>query len=500
MIVIAGAGPTGLVAALVLTANGMPCRIIDKRTQAASSSRALGLQARSMEVLAGLGIADEVAGAAYQLSGASVMREDRELVRLPWVPPKSSFPYTYVLPQAGLEAILRRRLADAGVEVEQGVELTSITQWETKVTVQLADGRHIAADWLIGADGARSRVREQVGINFPGHDTGEVYYLADAVLRLDRPIQDSAMWLGPNGPLMLMRLPGQENLWRVFADVTDTAGESLPELTAPVLMDLLADRGPSGVVLERIDWTSMFRTRIGLAEVYRCGRVFLAGDAAHVFPPFGGQGMNLGIQDAVNLTWRLAAVGHGASAQLLDGYQNERRTVAAATIRGVERRRRSFAMRHPLARRLRDGVLSLGGRSRSAARSASLQNSQLSTSYARKTRYGSRPRVGDRAPEVGLAGSTLHRLFGPGHAALLLAATGGPDQAIVDEDRLRTLYLNDRTDPQRNVRRAYGLSAAGFVLVRPDGHIAARGEDGCQARPGVSALMGAAKAVADDGT
>lgn len=503
-VLIAGAGPTGLTAALVLAANGVSCRIVERRVGASSTSRALGLQARSMEVLAGLDIARRVEEVAYRLSGASVMRGDHEYVQLPWVPPASPYPYTYVLPQAGLEGILRDRLVELGIRVETGVEVETLDQDEAGVRARLTDGGAIAANWLVGADGSRSSVRTALDIAFPGRATGEAYHLADAVLRLDVPFRDSGMWLGPEGPLMLMRLPGEENLWRVFADVTDAARErDLPGLTPAGLEELLAARGPSGVRVERLDWTSVFRTRVSLADRYRSGRVLLAGDAAHVFPPFGGQGMNLGIQDAVNLGWRLAAIDRGAPETLLDDYEAERRPVAEEVIRDVEGRRRLYALRNPLARALRDIVLRVGGSSHRAARSGSLTNAQLKINYravhhddntlVETGHSGPRGlpfrrglldrrglvdrgdlRVGDRAPQAPYADRTVHDLFAPDHATLLRF---GPNEqgGITRRSGLHSVSVDTSADPDGILAAAYGCSEGGYVLVRPDGYVGARG-------------------------
>ncbi|WP_154792034.1 FAD-dependent monooxygenase [Occultella kanbiaonis] len=487
---IVGAGPTGMVAALALTMSGVRVRIIDKRYQARSSSRALGLQARSMEVLAGLGVAQQVEQVAYRLRGASIMRGDTELVDLRWVPPESRYPHTYVLPQTGAEEILRGRLQEFDVAIERGVELAGLSQHERGVEARLADGAVIEAHWVIGADGASSRVREAAGIAFPERATGETYYLADVLLDLDLELGDSAMWLGPEGPLMLMRLPGDGRLWRLFVDVTDAAqrGE-LPELNEKVLAEMLADRGPTGVRIAALQWTSVFRTRLGLADAYRTGRVFLAGDAAHVFPPFGGQGMNLGIQDAVNLAWRLAAVARGAEPVLLDGYERERRPVAAATIKDVDARRRMYAMRNPIARAARDLLLRAGGRSGRAARLGSLQNSQLATTYRDRVDGGERgpePRPGDRAPDGRFAGASVHELFGAGHATVLAFEPEAVGETVSKEP---SLWI--ATVPGRNgdLRERYGIpdGERGYVLVRPDGHVAERGDEPAAARLAIEA-------------
>ncbi|MGO2519469.1 MAG: FAD-dependent monooxygenase [Microbacterium sp.] len=494
-VLIVGAGPTGLVAALVLTASGVPCQIIEKRPSPGRSSRALGLQARSMEVLAGLGIAERVGRVAYRLTGASIMRKNSQIVEMAWVPPESRYPHTYVVPQSGLEDILRTRLGELGTTVQYGVELVEFAQGEQGITATLSDGNTIYADWLLGADGSRSRVRHAVGIGFPQRETGETYYLADALLDPGVELGDSAMWLGAQGPLMLMRLPGGRRSWRVFVDMTDAArNQELPPLTASALEDLLATRGPQSARIESVQWTSVFQTRMGMADQYRAGRVFLAGDAAHVFPPFGGQGMNLGIQDGVNIAWRLSSVLRGAPAELLDSYETERRPVAAATIRDVGARRRMYALRNPMARAARDLLLKVGGSSRRAARQGSLQNSQLATSYRRTTAGGDRgpsPRPGDRAPDAPLLGDTLHALLAPDHFVLVnFTGVEGDAGVVRSESALWTVEIP--ASAALEVRRRYEVAPqeSAWVLIRPDGHVASRGDGVRDAPKVIATLMG----------
>ncbi|MEQ7125181.1 FAD-dependent monooxygenase [Actinopolymorpha sp. B11F2] len=492
-VLVVGAGPTGMVAALVLAANGVSCRVVERRTEPNESSRALGLQARSMELLAGLGLADRIARVAYTLTGASIMRGDDELVRMPWMPPESPYPYTYVLPQQGLEAILRQRLDQLQIPVDAGCELDELTQDDRSVTARLTDGRRLRARWLIGADGSQSRVREQLGIPFTGVATGETYYLGDTVLDPAPPIQDSAMWLGPEGPLMLMRLPGPDHLWRIFVDVTDRARHgSVPEPTPDILERILQSRGPTQISISRADWTSIFRTRVCLADEYRKGRVFLAGDAAHVFPPFGGQGMNLGIQDAFNLAWRLARVDRGAPSDLLDDYQTERRPAAEATIRDVEIRRRIFALRNPLARAGRDLLLSATSRSQGGARRSSRQNSQLDVSYSRRRLprpATAAPVTGDRAPDTPVGAGTIHDHIGPDHLTLIIFDPAGAHSGSNLQSHTNMpgtdpviVRVDDGSDPDGTARAAYGMRRGGFVLVRPDGHIADLGPKPVAAR------------------
>ncbi|MGW5383247.1 FAD-dependent monooxygenase [Nocardia sp. NPDC003963] len=491
-VLVVGAGPTGMVTALVLAANGVPCRVLERQTHPSGGSRALGLQARSMELLAELGLAEELERVAYPLSGASIMRGGTEFSRLTWVPPRSRYPYTYVLPQPGLEDILRSRLRAVGVDIEYGAEVRAVVRDDERIGVELTDGRGLDARWLVGADGARSSIRRSLGIPFAGGATGETYYLADIVLESTVPFQDSAMWLGPAGPLMLMRLPGGAGLWRIFADMTDRARRTeLPEPDLLELQRLLDERGASGMRIAQLQWTSIFRTRVCLADEYRRGRAFLAGDAAHIFPPFGGQGMNLGIQDAVNLAWRLARAESGAPPELLDDYETERRPVAASTIRDVESRRRMYALRHPLARSVRDGVLRLGTRIPGAARRASLQNSQLAIGYGGGPRWplSRRPGIGDRAPDATLAEGTVHDRLGVDHFTLLHFRSGHRVDAsnesldmIGSTARMTVVPIDDETDPTGEARDRYSIRRGEFVLIRPDGYLAYRGREAAEVR------------------
>jgi 3-(3-hydroxy-phenyl)propionate hydroxylase len=218
-----------------------------------------------------------------------------------------------------------------------------------------------------------SRVREAAGITFEGRSTGEVHYLADVSFRPSDLVSQPAMWLAPDGPLMLMPLPGDPPEWRIFVDVTHES-HPLPEPTRDSLQALLDRRalGAGRVAIDAVHWTSTYRTNLRLAHDYRHGTILLAGGVAHVFPPYGGQGMNTGIQDAFNLGWKLARLIQGkSSSALLDTYQAERREVAIDTVRQVDQRRRLFAMRNPLGRALRDLALQLFMRSASAKRAGS---------------------------------------------------------------------------------------------------------------------------------
>jgi 2-polyprenyl-6-methoxyphenol hydroxylase-like FAD-dependent oxidoreductase len=485
---VVGAGPTGLIAALTLAVNGVQCRVIDRRASPAAASRALGCQPRTMEILAALGVVDPILHGSARLAGSALMRGTTELATIAWIPPDAPYPYTYLFPQPVLEEVLRQRLLELGVAVEWNAEFVGL---KDPNVATLADGRRIAAAWIVGCDGAHSRVREAAGIAFEGRSTGEVHFLADVMFRPENRVPNPAIWLAPDGPLMLMRLPGDTATWRIFIDVTGE-GDQLPEPTRESLQELLDRRalGPGRATIDTVHWMSTYRTSLRLAHSYRRDRVLLAGDATHVFPPYGGQGMNTGIQDAFNLSWKLARVIQGkASSALLDTYQAERRPVAAETIRQVDQRRRLFAVRNPLGRALRDLALSVFMRSERVLRAGSYATSQLGISYRARSwlcvDHGRvpGPQAGDRAPDGPLGSGRLFERLRPTRFTLLVFAgvddvpaipPGLPtDTAVVNVDRV--------TDPGQALTKRYNAERGALVLIRPDGHIGFRGGSGSSA-------------------
>jgi len=486
-VLVVGAGPTGLVTALTLAVNGVPSRVIDRQASAVTSSRALGCQPRSMEILAALDVVGSILEISEPLHGSSIMRGTEELADVRWIPPDAPYPYTYVFPESGLERILRDRLAELGVTIEWNTELVGLEHRESDVVATLADGRRLLTQWVVGCDGAHSQTRAAADIAFEGRATGEVHYLADVSFEPRDPRPGPAMWLAPDGPLMLMRMPGSAGVWRIFVDVTDWTGRNeLPVPTVDILQALLDRRaiGPGHIKIRQVHWTSTYRTSLRLAASYRRQRLFIAGDAAHVFPPYGGQGMNTGIQDAYNLAWKLARVVQAkSSVTILDTYECERRPVAVDTIRDVDRRRRLFALRNPIARVIRDLALRVTLRSDRANRAGSYATSELGISYRGRSWLcvddGSQaePRAGDRAPDGQLGKKRLFAVFRP-TCFTLLVFSGRYTPAALPPDvppELNVVAINECTDPGLSLTERYSAKGGALVLVRPDGHIGFRG-------------------------
>ncbi|KXF74678.1 hypothetical protein ATN84_22550 [Paramesorhizobium deserti] len=436
-----------------------------------------------MEALDRLGVARDLETHSLRL-GASVVYNERGLVgRLDPYPPESRFPHTYVASQSVLDDLLAERARCLGVQVEWNTECTGVENRADETVATFADGSRTIYDWVIGADGAHSTVRGAAGIAFEGFGTGQAFYLAD--LKLESPLSTdmSATVLGREGPMMMMRISEDPRQWRLFVDVTEHAKEKDDEDSFDPA-ELLRARGArlSAPQINDVEWRSLYRVQVRHARAYRSGRVFLAGDAAHVFPPFGGQGMNTGILDAFNLCWKLALFERGlADSRLLETYHAERWPIGAQVIAEVEQRRRSFALRNPLARAARDAAFWLLTRSRFLERRVSRQLSQLDQHYrdrswlSEQTNSSRSARAGDRAPDGVWQGRRLHELFSP--TAFTLIVFGKTAERHLDRHGLPVTMIRINSDQEEGtrLRRAYDAGDGTLILVRPDGHIGFRG-------------------------
>jgi 2-polyprenyl-6-methoxyphenol hydroxylase-like FAD-dependent oxidoreductase len=390
---IVGAGPTGLTLACLLARSGVAVRLIDANPEPQRGSRGKGLQPRSLELFDDLGIVERVV--ARGVLGMPIRSHDekgnveiQDLQRRP--PPRPDAPYlaSLLTPQWRVEEALRARLAESGGAPEFGVELTGFTQDDEAVVADVASAggpAKIRARWLVGCDGGRSVVRHAAGISFLG-ETLDMFrmLLGDfGVEGLDRDHWHT--WRGPEGFLALCPLPSTDQ----FQLQASIAPGQDSETSLPVYQALVNRRaGRDDIVLSNPGWMSLWRANIRMVDRYRVGRVFLAGDAAHVHSPAGGQGMNTGIQDAFNLGWKLAATLGGADAALLDTYQQERLPVAASVLGlSTEIMNRAVAERGIVFRR-DERTLQLGVGYRGSVLSMDLRPD------------GEGLRAGDRAPEA----------------------------------------------------------------------------------------------------
>src|SRR5215831_14609370 len=337
-VLIVGAGPTGLTLACELARRNIGFQIIDAAPRHPIGSRGKGLQPRSLEVFEDLSVIDQIlSGGRFHLrfrayDGTAVLREwDWHEGRVPT--PQVPYASTLIIPQWRVEEILRDRLGALGAAVELGTRITGFTQDSDGVSATLAhddSNEQVQIAYLVGCDGGHSFVRQTLGVAFEG-ETYEMQrmWVGDVEVEgLDR--EHWHAWLNAKGgPVALCPLPGTNSFQFQAMLTTATA----PEPSLEVFQKIFDERtGCSDIRLYNPTWLSLYRTNIRMVDRYRVGRVFLAGDAAHVHSPAGGQGMNTGVQDAYNLGWKLGHVLAGSPEELLDTYEEERLPIAARLL------------------------------------------------------------------------------------------------------------------------------------------------------------------------
>ncbi|HXV79568.1 MAG TPA: FAD-dependent monooxygenase [Candidatus Binatia bacterium] len=330
-VLVVGAGPVGLFMAAELCRHGVSCRIIDKNSGPSGQSRATIIQPRTLEVFEALALVKEFVAAGMLCHTIGMYTLEMKLLQhVSNAELDSPFPFALSLPQSKTEQLLTRHLAKFGTEVEWGVELQRFVQDDAGVTAALrhAGGREesVRVPYLIGCDGAHSTVRHTLGVTFSGADYPTDFAVADVRIdwRAAIPAHEICFFFGPQG--MMFYGPFADGRCLICIDIGH-GHETQPPAGAPSPqeMQVLADKHSPGGVLHDFGWRSYFRVHLRQAERYHAGRVFLAGDAAHVQSPAGGQGMNTGLQDAYNLGWKLGLVLTGsAPATLLDSYHTER--------------------------------------------------------------------------------------------------------------------------------------------------------------------------------
>ncbi|WP_433759450.1 FAD-dependent monooxygenase [Nocardia sp. CA-135398] len=352
-VLIAGAGPIGLTTAIELRRRGIACRIIDPLLEPPRYAKAVGIQPRTLEVFEGMGVLRQMLDAAIQLRGQILYVNGAEVARMELALPPD-IPFEFIgLPQYETERILRDRLTALGTTIERGTRLTTFEQGDEDVRAVLsrADADEtVRARYLVGCDGAHSTVRKTLGLTFEGAAFDEQYMLGDVELDWSLPRGYSIRSMHQtdgvtDGVLVCIPLPGRSR-YRISMLVPDelasasVGGDNIahgfesgrkPELSQ--LQAVLDRLGPEPTEASELRWSSVFRISHRIVDSYSRGRVFVAGDAAHIHPPTGAQGMNTGIQDAHNLAWKLAlAVEGDAATDLLASYDAERRPVGEEVV------------------------------------------------------------------------------------------------------------------------------------------------------------------------
>ncbi|GAA3262581.1 FAD-dependent monooxygenase [Nonomuraea helvata] len=476
-VLIVGAGPTGLTLACDLTRRGIACRIVEQAAAPAAGSRGFTLKPRSLEALDDLGVADRILAAGDVRGWLRFhLGADRLFdLRLPpaAAAPSRPYPNTVGLPQWRTESILRDRLAELGGKVEFGRGLTGFDAGDEGVTATLEGGERVRARYLVAADGGRSLVRRTLGLPFTG-STAEDMRALIADVRIDGLDRDSGthLWVTADGHMLAARPIPHADTWQVV-----TSLEPGQEGDLDTVRRALAGRtGRADLQASDPAWLSIWRYNLRMVEHYRVGRVLLAGDAAHVHSPFGGHGMNTGIQDAYNLGWKLALVVQGAArAELLDTYEAERLPVAREILADSDR-----LMKGRVPPRAIRPVLRLILKSVMARRQRRTRNDHPVYRTGPLTRHltGRRGRVraGDVAPDApvmldGRQTRLFELLRGPHFTALTFGADAGLTDPRVRAYTVVRQGQAGLVDTTGHLHRMYGGRKGTTVLIRPDGYI-----------------------------
>lgn len=482
-VLIVGGGPTGLVLALWLTRLGVPVRIIDKAAQPGTTSRALGVQARTLELYEQFGLANEVIDAGVKVAGVNLWVRGRRAARVPFAhigEGMSPYPYLLIYPQDEHERLLIEKLRALNVTVERPVELLRFEQSPTGVraTLKLPDGQEERCDarYLAGCDGAHSIVRELLGIDFPGGTYDALFYVADVQATGSMTDEELHVALEESDLLAVFPMKGGGRV-RLIGTVNAPVGSDQRALTFDDVREGIIKR--LKLTIEKVNWFSTYRVHHRVAGNFAQGRAYLLGDAAHIHSPVGAQGMNTGIGDAVNLAWKLAAVLRGESSErLLASYEPERIAFARRLVATTDRIFTVASKRGAIASRVRTEVvpllLPLLFRTKSMRRFLFRTVSQLVVAYhGSELSTGSAGTVkgGDRLPWVRMGDGE-----GDDNFAALASVTwqahvyGEPGNGLKEECAARRVPLHVFAW-SANSERA-GLARGALYLVRPDGYVA----------------------------
>ena len=522
-VLIVGAGPVGLTMAAALDHYGLKCRIIDKAPAPSDKSKALVVWSRTLELLDRLELANTFVDAGMKIDGASMYAHGERLVHVSITGVDSPFGFPLMLPQNDTERLLAEYLAKRDMKVERQIELISFSEQPDRVTATLrrADGSEdsVSAPWLVGCDGAHSTVRHGLGMQFTGTAEPNDWFLADIHVQGPLPTNELSIYWHEKGVLVFF--PIDRTRFRVIADLGTAANTGPPpDPTLAQVQAKIDERGPGGLTIVDPIWLAGFRINERKVSDYRRGRVMLAGDAAHIHSPAGGQGMNTGMQDAFNLAWKLALVhrGQGQREPLLNSYSTERSAVGDQVLKGASMLTLVATLRNPIAQYLRNHIApvmtSFGFvqdriKNTLCELSINYRHSPLSAEFWPRHLTGLAS--GDRLPDAPLTSSssgeatTLFAELRKGEYILLLMPASQDEQAIarlaaIAADILAT-YPNVVTpwfvlspngdasqtnstlaasripawiDRDARLHEKLNVTGPALVLVRPDGYIGYR--------------------------
>lgn len=531
-VLIVGAGPVGLLMAVELRRHGLEPRIIDRSAAPSAHSKALGVQMRTLEIMADLGLIEDCLARGLQLHGMNVFASGKRIAHVDLADADTPYPFVLVLPQYETEKLLIRRLESLGGAVEREVEAVGLEQSSAGVstTVHLRNGQSevIRSRWVVGCDGSHSFVRTALGVPYEGENMERTFCFADVDADMGVERDEGYAYLNADGLMLWLPLP-EPDRWRLVVSTQKDPAETLAGLEQDA-----RERSGREITLGERHWETSFQVRQRKVDRYRLGRVFLAGDSAHCHSPLGGQGMNTGLQDAYNLAWKLALVDRGDGvARLLDSYESEREPVAKDLLRGTGRATKVVTLRHPVSRAVRNRVARFLASFEAVRRRAAHDLGELVIGYRdspivaqhrksvllaevrssptterpsiREWRdFGAAPKPGERAPDCALAdGRHLHDVAsGTAHTLLLFdgaAPTASGYRTLTAAARRVTARYPGRVeahvivpggerpdemawsgsvlfDSDGDWHARYGASAECVYLIRPDGYVGYRAQ------------------------
>lgn len=494
-VLIVGAGPTGLMLANQLGRRGVHTLIVDRHAGPSRETRALGVQARTLEIYAQLGIVERALELGKRGTGANMWAEGRKMARVPLgdvgrrVTP---YPYILILGQDDNEKIMGDRLHDWGLAVHWNTELIELAQEPGHVTATLRTGdgtiRRVDATWVAGCDGARSAVREMNRIGFPGAPYEHVFFVADVEMTGGMVPDEVNVYLWRTGFHLLFPMRGKDH-WRIVGILPPGLRGKEGVRFEDVIPSLHAEAG-AGLAFQVCSWFSTYRIHHRCASRFRKGRCFLLGDAAHIHSPVGAQGMNTGLQDAYNLAWKLALVAEGeAGDTLLDSYEAERLPIARRLLETTDRGFRVVVSDAPFAGLLRTRVLArlaafAMGRE-SVQKLAFRTVSQTGIHYragplatASDELPAEAPQAGDRFPWLQLrldAQGPVEDLFErleDTHFHLIAFGQALPSESLPAFGNLLHVHAMPAGAANDAELAHHKIPLPSFYLVRPDGYIA----------------------------
>ncbi|TCO47360.1 FAD-dependent monooxygenase [Actinocrispum wychmicini] len=518
-VLVVGAGPSGLTMANELVRHGVAVRIVDRAPAAATTSRALVVQPRCLEIFEDMGVVDDVRRVGRPIPSLNVVFDVDKSARVElgdvFLDPVNYTAHQslYSLSQDDTERILTAALTERGVHIERGVDVTGLATDADGVTVSVRDGDPIRCDWVVGCDGAHSSVRRAAGLPFEGATYADEFIMADAELEWD--LADGDIYAFPNreGFFAAFAMPGTHR-FRIFGNVgvgPDGPAAEYSEPTHEQFQAMMDERLPFPAKVVKEYWVSRYRLHRRIVPHYRKGRIFLVGDAAHVHSPAGAQGMNTGIQDAYNLAWKLALVVRGiAEEPVLDSYHAERHPIGERLQKTTDRFFTILSGHSPTATFVRTRVapqVMPRVLTRFSFRKwfAGILT-QLRTAYPNSplnhqngSGWKTAPAPGDRARQAdviidGEPGRLHDLLQGTQHTVLLFNGIGDEAQPLTElrraaerierayPDLVRAHVISTELsadgvvgDPDRSAHGRYGITRAAAFVIRPDLHIGFRG-------------------------